>query len=69
MRKALKRIAEVGAIIWFFCGWIVGAQISYHQGYTRGVRDIGTMVLELHDAGGGDLPEEADKRDIRWRRP
>lgn len=54
--------------LWCAIAALAGNQIGYHQGYTRGVRDISTLLIVLHDAEANP-PGEQTKRDIGWRQP
>ena len=63
MKPVLKWVA--GTTLWCTLAAFCGCQIGYHQGYARGVRDISTLVIELHEVAG-DLTA-APNRDARWQ--
>lgn len=50
--------------LWAILAAVAGAQIGYHQGYTRGVRDLGLLLILLHNAEG-ELPTAESKRGVR----
>ena len=64
MKRLLRFLANV--TLWSALAFVAGNQVGYHHGYIRGVRDIGTLIIELHDAAS--MPSEAPtKRDTGWR--
>ncbi len=54
MKRLLRFLANV--TLWSGLAFAAGNQVGYHHGYTKGVRDIGTLIIELHDAAS--MPSE-----------
>jgi hypothetical protein len=66
MRMAIRVIGCT--TLWALLAAVAGAQIGYHKGYTRGVRDIAHLIIELKETGG-EIPQSPSKMDSRWGTP
>ncbi|WP_213287561.1 hypothetical protein [Bradyrhizobium sp. sGM-13] len=64
MRTALKWLGSMA--LWCGLAAFAGAQIGYRDGYAHGVRDIGRLVIKLHEAG--EAPTAPAARDALWGR-
>jgi hypothetical protein len=57
-RRVMRRLRLAFAWLWSGIGWMLLAFIAYHfghqAGYTGGVRDLGRLVIELHECGDAE---------------
>lgn len=61
MKKIIGVLTNIS--LWAALGAAAGTQVGYLQGYARGVRDISSLVIELHDAAA-ELPSGSTKRGV-----
>lgn len=59
MSRALKWIGNI--TFWCSLAALAGASYGYEQGYRKGVRDIGSLVLKLHEAP--EMPERRSSKE------